>query len=94
MTKPNHKPINTIVDEEGKMKICVWPCGTWCPEHRIEEYEWMSDDYIILHVPVELDNNAVDSMAYDMAEVIELIYELQEISNTHAVNNYYKKEKK
>ena len=36
------------------MKIAVWADYTWCEEDDIENYHWMSDDYMLLECPVEL----------------------------------------
>ena len=31
--------------------IAVWADYTWCHIEAIEEYTWMSDDYMEIHVP-------------------------------------------
>ena len=31
--------------------ICVWPDGTWCYLIDLEEYSWMSDDYVLVSCP-------------------------------------------
>lgn len=40
-----------------KMRICLWSDGTWCEIDNIEEYSWMSDDYIKIDVPEEYWDN-------------------------------------
>lgn len=34
----------------SKEDIIVWPDGTWCYREDLEQYSWMSDDYIVLPV--------------------------------------------
>jgi hypothetical protein len=59
--------MQALVDENGKTKICVWPDGDWCHKTSLEEYSWKSDDYSIIHVPVELDDEAINNIATDIA---------------------------
>ena len=35
--------------------VCVWPDGTWCLEEEVGQFNWKSDDYEILAVPLEVD---------------------------------------
>lgn len=30
--------------------IIVWPDGTWCYRRDLDDYGWMSDDYIVFPV--------------------------------------------
>ncbi len=39
------------------MRICLWSDGTWCEIDNIEEYSWMSDDYMKIDVPEEYRDN-------------------------------------
>lgn len=39
---------------EDKVKIAVWPDGTWCMLGDVEQMAHMSDDYAIANVPIEL----------------------------------------
>lgn len=38
------------------MKICVWADYTWCEEQDVEQYNWKSDDYMILAVPDDVED--------------------------------------
>ena len=42
------------------MSFALWPDGTWIDleDVSIEEYSWMSDDYIITDVSPESDEEA------------------------------------
>ena len=31
--------------------ICVWSDSTWCYLNDLEEYSWMSDDYVLVKCP-------------------------------------------
>ena len=28
--------------------VILWPDGTWCYRHKLTEYGYMSDDYIVI----------------------------------------------
>ena len=28
-----------------KIKVCIWPDGTWCFLSELDDYGWKSDDY-------------------------------------------------
>jgi hypothetical protein len=47
-----------------KIAICVWPDDTWCLKDDVGMYSWKSDDYAILHVPIELELNEVEDLVY------------------------------
>lgn len=53
-----------LVNEEGRTPICIWPCGTYCAKHHLEEYTHMSDDYVIVWLPVEFDEEDIDRWAH------------------------------
>jgi hypothetical protein len=38
-------------------KICVWPDYTWCYEEDLEEYSHLSDDFMLLEIPEELEDD-------------------------------------
>lgn len=43
------------------VKVCYWPCGTWCyDEDLLEHLEFMSDDYATLDTPAILTDEEVD----------------------------------
>ena len=48
-------------------KIAVWPDGDWCEEEEIEDKTRLgsgyakSDDYTIVEVPEEIDDDDVDA---------------------------------
>lgn len=44
---------------EGKIKVCFWPCGTWCFEDELLHYGWMSENYAIAYVPEESNDNDI-----------------------------------
>jgi hypothetical protein len=46
-------------------KIYYWPCGTWCRENHIEEYNWMSDDFGIMNVPDTWSDHEVNLFIND-----------------------------
>ena len=48
--------------EDGKILICAWPDGTWCLKEDIEEYTHMSDDYFIVSVPEECDDEEIEEI--------------------------------
>ena len=35
----------------SKRNLCVWPDSTWCYLSDLEEYSWMSDDYVLVSCP-------------------------------------------
>lgn len=43
------------------IKIFAWADGTWCYAEDIEEYGWMSDDYIELWITAEATYEDIDS---------------------------------
>ena len=50
-----------------RIKIYVWPDGTWCYQNEIEEYSWKSDDYI--NMTVDNDETVIEEavLAYTNA---------------------------
>lgn len=36
-----------------KIKVCIWPDGTWCLLDEVEEFRWMSDDYKVVELSYE-----------------------------------------
>lgn len=58
---------NKLIKQEGKHKIAFWPCGTWTDynDGDIETFMrvvGLSDDYAIMFVPEELDDEAIDAV--------------------------------
>lgn len=44
-----------------KVRIYVWSDGTWCMVEDIEDYNYMSDDYISMRVNIDSIEEAVDA---------------------------------
>lgn len=45
------------------LTIYVWPCGTWCWANDIEEYNWMSDDYMTVVVGNATSDETAEAIA-------------------------------
>lgn len=46
-------------------KIAFWSDYTWCDFDEVEQYQWMSDDYAIITVPIELSDDDIDTLLVD-----------------------------
>lgn len=46
-------------------KICYWCEGTWCDISELGYMTHMSDDYTIIEVSFDLDDNQVDRLIHD-----------------------------
>lgn len=47
------------------MKIHYWADGTWCYEEYLHEYNWMSDDFTTIEVPVTWMAEDVDTFVHN-----------------------------
>ena len=47
----------TLNDEQEKVDLCIWACGVVCKLDEIEEYSWLSDDYLVTEMPLGLDED-------------------------------------
>lgn len=46
------------------MKTCYWSDGTWCHEEELEDYSWMSDDFVVLRTSEDLDDEEIASLVW------------------------------
>ena len=48
--------------KEHKRKICIWSDGTWCFKDDIEDFSWMSDDYVEQEVAHNVTEEDIEKM--------------------------------
>lgn len=46
-------------------KIYCWADGTWCDEEDLEGMTHMSDDFLVIEIGWDVDEEAIDGIVYN-----------------------------